>query len=47
MPGRARFQDRYNRAATPSDWTFTRTDLRALLDRLRPAEQSITHPAAA
>ncbi len=34
------FQDRYNRAATPFDWTFNRTDLRALLDRLGPAEQS-------
>jgi DDE superfamily endonuclease/Homeodomain-like domain len=41
------FQDRYNRAATPFDWTFTRTDLRTLLDRLGPAEQSITHPTAA
>jgi transposase len=28
------FQDRYNRAAEPFDWTFTRTDLRALFDRL-------------
>jgi transposase len=28
------FQDRYNREATPFDWTFTRTDLRALVDRI-------------
>jgi hypothetical protein len=28
------FQDRYNHAATPFDWTFTRTDLRALIDRM-------------
>jgi hypothetical protein len=41
------FQDRYNTAATPFDWTFTRTDLRALLDRLGPTEQSITLPTAA
>ena len=27
------FQDRYNTNATPFDWTFTRTDLHALLDR--------------
>lgn len=27
------FQDRYNSSATPFDWTFTQTDLRALLDR--------------
>lgn len=41
------FQARYNRAATPFDWTFTRTDLRALLDRLGPAEQNIALPTAA
>ncbi|MCA1835309.1 MAG: IS630 family transposase [Actinobacteria bacterium] len=41
------FQDRYNRAAAPFDWTFTRTDLRALLDRLGPAEQSTALPTAA
>jgi transposase len=41
------FQDRYNQAATPFDWTFTRTDLRALLDRLGPAEQSVALPTAA
>jgi transposase len=35
------FQDRYNRAATPFDWTFTRDDLRALLDRLGPTEQTL------
>lgn len=41
------FQDRYNRSATPFDWTFTRTDLHALLDRIGPAEQNTTQPAAA
>jgi transposase len=41
------FQDRYNRAATPFDWTFTRTDLSTLLDRLGPAEQTTTLPTAA
>ena len=41
------FQDRYNGSATPFDWTFTRTDLHALLDRLGPAEQSIALPTAA
>lgn len=41
------FQDRYNRAATPFDWTFDRTDLHALLDRIRPTEQNITIPTAA
>ena len=41
------FQDRYNQAATPFDWTFTRTDLHALLDRLGPAEQTTTLPTAA
>ncbi len=41
------FQDRYNRAATPFDWTSTRTDLRALLHRIGPAEQNATLPTAA
>jgi hypothetical protein len=41
------FQDRYSRSATPFDWTFTRTDLRALLDRLNPDEHSTTAPTAA
>jgi transposase len=41
------FQDRYNRAATPFDWTFTRTDLHALLDRIGPTEQTTTLPTAA
>ena len=40
------FQDRYNRGATPFDWTFTRTDLRALLDRMDNPDP-ITSPAAA
>jgi transposase len=41
------FQDRYNRAATPFDWTFNRTDLRALLDRIGPTEQTATLTTAA
>ena len=41
------FQDRYNQTATPFDWTFTRTDLHALLDRLGPADQTPTLPTAA
>jgi transposase len=41
------FQDRYNQAATPFDWTFTRTDLRALLDRIGPIEQTTNLPTAA
>ena len=41
------FQDRYNRAATPFDWTFTRTDLRALLHRIGPTEQTTNLPTAA
>jgi transposase len=41
------FQDRYNRAATPFDWTFTRRDLRALLDRIGPPEQPSTLTTAA
>jgi len=34
------FQDRYNRAATPFDWTFTRRDLHAMLNRIGPSEQT-------
>ncbi len=34
------FQARYNLSATPFDWTFTRTDLRALADRM-----DLPHPA--
>ena len=41
------FQNRYNRAATPFDWTFTRTDLHALLDRIGPPEQTTNLPTAA
>lgn len=41
------FQDRYNRAATPFDWTFTHADLRALLDRIGPTEQTTYPPTAA
>ncbi|MGH3682546.1 MAG: IS630 family transposase [Natronosporangium sp.] len=41
------FQDRYNRAATPFDWTFTRHDLHALLDRIGPPEQTTTLTTAA
>ena len=41
------FQDRYNQTATPFDWTFTRTDLHALLDRIGPPEQTLTLPTAA
>ncbi len=41
------FQDRYNRAAAPFDWTFTRTDLHALLDRIGPPEQTTNLPTAA
>ena len=32
------FQDRYNATATPFDWTFTRTDLDRLLDRIATHE---------
>jgi hypothetical protein len=32
------FQDRYNATATPFDWTFTRTDLDRLLDRIAAHE---------
>jgi len=41
------FQGRYNRAAAPFDWTFTRTDLRALLDRIGPPEQTAALTTAA
>jgi transposase len=41
------FQDRYNSNATPFDWTFTRTDLRALLDRIDPPPTRQTLPTAA
>ena len=41
------FQDRYNNNATPFDWTFTRTDLRALLDRIDPPPTQQTLPTAA
>jgi transposase len=41
------FQDRYNRAATPFDWTFTNTDLHALLDRIGPPEKATTLTTAA
>ena len=39
------FQNRYNPDATPFDWTFTRTDLHALLDRLdHPSRPPRTRP---
>lgn len=41
------FQDRYNQAATPFDWTFDRRDLHALLDRITPTEHSGTLTTAA
>ena len=41
------FQDRYNQAATPFDWTFTRTNLHALLDRIGRAEHTANLPTAA
>jgi len=41
------FQDRYNQTATPFDWTFTRHDLRALHDRINPANQPDTLTPAA
>ena len=41
------FQDRYNQAATPFDWTFDRRDLRALLERIGPTEPSSTLTTAA
>jgi transposase len=41
------FQNRYNQAATPFDWTFNRRDLHALLDRISSPEQTATLPTAA
>jgi len=41
------FQDRYNTNATPFDWTFTRTDLHALLDRFDSPTPTATTPTAA
>jgi hypothetical protein len=41
------FQDRYNSNATPFDWTFTRTDLRTLLDRIDRPPTPQTLPTAA
>ena len=38
------FQDRYNTTATPFDWTYTRDDLNAFLNRL---DLNDTHPHAA
>ena len=40
------FQDRYNTAATPFDWTYTRADLNAFLRRLSDRDDS-QHSAAA
>jgi hypothetical protein len=40
------FQDRYNSGSTPFDWTFTRTDLRALLDCM-DMPNPIMNPTAA
>jgi transposase len=40
------FQDRYNRTAKPFDWTFDRTDLHALLDRVtQPASPTVSTAA--
>jgi transposase len=41
------FQDRYNQTAAPFDWTFTRTDLHALIDRLSSTEQNTASQTAA
>jgi transposase len=41
------FQDRYNHTATPFDWTFNRTDLHALLDRVSQPAPTTTVPTAA
>lgn len=41
------FQGRYNRSATPFDWTFDRSDLRVLLDRIGPTEQNTALTTAA
>ena len=41
------FQDRYNSAATPFDWTYTRDDLNAFLRRLGDRDTHQDHPPAA
>lgn len=41
------FQDRYNATARPFDWTFTRTDMNELLDRLGRHDPHAPHPLAA
>jgi len=41
------FQSRYNTSARPSDWTFTRTDLRALADRMDMPQPTRPAPTAA
>jgi hypothetical protein len=40
------FQDRYNSGSTPFDRTFTRTDLRALLDRMDMPDATMNPTAA-
>jgi hypothetical protein len=40
------FQDRYNATAKPFDWTFTRTDLQALADRMDLPHPTELTPAA-
>ncbi|WP_374068549.1 IS630 family transposase [Rhodococcus sp. CX] len=41
------FQDRYNATARPFDWTFTRSDLNELLDRLGRHDPHTPRPLAA
>lgn len=41
------FEDRYNAAATPFDWKFTRTDLNQLLNRLARHHPAAPPPQAA
>jgi transposase len=41
------FEDRYNAAATPFDWQFTRTDLNQLLNRLARHDPAAPPPLAA
>ena len=41
------FEDRYNAAATPFDWKFTRTDLNQLLNRLARHDPAAPPPLAA
>ena len=41
------FEDRYNAAATPFDWKFTRTDLNQLLNRLARHDPAAPSPPAA